>query len=388
MSDTLTPVPAQAGMPPPDETRRELTAGAWGSRGSAGASFAARLTFDGVHRWYAGTQALTGVDLDVAPGEVVCLLGPSGCGKTTLLRIAAGIEKPSQGRILFDGVEVAGETRFVPPEKRNVGLMFQDFALFPHLTILQNVAFGLWSLPGAEAARVALAALERVGLRRFAQSYPHALSGGEQQRVALARAIAPRPGVLLMDEPFSGLDVQLRHSMQEETLQLLRETRATSIIVTHDPDEAMRLADRIVVLRQGRVVQQGKAEDLYAAPADLFVARLFSDISEIAATVRGGRVETALGSVRATGLAEGSRAVLCVRQRAVELRPPGQGRAARVLDVKFMGDVISADLAVDGLDEVLRARLPGGTPVRRGAETGIVVAPVGLLVFAAEPTAG
>ena len=376
---TRAPIPIPA---PPDDA--PATGASWGRRGSAGATFASGLTFEDVHRWYGPVRALAGVTLKVAPSEIVCLLGPSGCGKTTLLRVAAGIEKPSKGRVLFNDLEVAGDTRFVPPEKRNIGLMFQDFALFPHLTLLENVAFGLWALPSDQSARVALAALERVGLARYAQSYPHALSGGEQQRVALARAMAPRPGVLLMDEPFSGLDVQLRHSMQEETLQVLRETKATSIIVTHDPEEAMRLADRILVLRGGRIIQQGKAEAMYAAPADLFVARLFSDINEVPAVVRGGAVATALGTVPASGLAEGARAVLCVRQRAVELLPAGEGRAARVLDVKFMGDVVIVDLAVDGLESVLRARLRVTTPVRRGEDVGVRVDPAGMLVFAAE----
>jgi iron(III) transport system ATP-binding protein len=376
---TLAPLPTS---PPPDDL--PAIGSTWGRRGSAGATFASGLTFEDVHRWYGPVRALNGVSLEVAPSEIVCLLGPSGCGKTTLLRIAAGIEKPSKGRVLFNGKEVAGDERFVPPEKRNIGLMFQDFALFPHLTILENVTFGLWALPSDQSTRVALAALERVGLARYAQSYPHSLSGGEQQRVALARAMAPRPGVLLMDEPFSGLDVQLRHSMQEETLQVLRETKATSIIVTHDPEEAMRLADRILVLRGGRIIQQGQAEALYAAPADLFVARLFSDINEVPAVVRKGTVATALGTVPAPGLAEGGRAVLCVRQRGVELLPSGEGRAARVLDVKFMGDVVIVDLAVDGLDSVLRARLRVTEPVRRGADVGVRVDPAAMLVFAAE----
>lgn len=357
----------------------------WGRRGTASATIAARVTFENVERWYSTTHALRGVSLDIAPGEVVCLLGPSGCGKTTLLRVAAGIEKPSRGRVLFNDLEVAGEERFVPPERRNVGLMFQDFALFPHLTILENVSFGLWSLPGEEARKVAFAALERVGLSRYASGYPHALSGGEQQRVALARAIAPRPGVLLMDEPFSGLDVQLRQSMQDETSRLLRETRATSIIVTHDPEEAMRLADRIAVLRHGRIVQEGKAEDLYARPADLFVARLFSDINEVeGGEVIDGRVTTPLGSLIAPGLAPGSRASLGIRQRAIELLPAGQGRPGRVLDVRFLGDVVVVDVVVEGLDEVLRARLRGGPQPAKGSEVGVAVDMQQTLVFAAE----
>ncbi|MFM1816756.1 MAG: Spermidine/putrescine import ATP-binding protein PotA, partial [Pseudomonadota bacterium] len=165
----------------------------------------AEVVFERVERKFDDDNyALRGVSLTVAAGEIVCLLGPSGCGKTTLLRITSGIEKPTSGRVLLNGIEVAGPDRFVPPEKRNVGLMFQDFALFPHLTIAENVAFGLRHLPKAEAERQALDVLKRVGLERYAREYPHILSGGQQQRVALARAIAPHPSVVLMDEPFSG----------------------------------------------------------------------------------------------------------------------------------------------------------------------------------------
>ncbi|MGB6907079.1 MAG: ABC transporter ATP-binding protein, partial [Methyloceanibacter sp.] len=235
-------------------------------RGKAGVTFAARLTFEDVSRRYGDSLALDHVSLDVPPGEVLCLLGPSGCGKTTLLRVASGVERPSSGRVLLDGQEVAGPDHFVPPEKRGVGLMFQDFALFPHLTLRQNVAFGLRSLTRSQANAEALAALARVGLAHYASAYPHILSGGEQQRVALARAIAPRPSVLLMDEPFSGLDPRLRERMREETLAILHETRATCIVVTHDAEEAMRMGDQLALMRRGRVVQTGKPLDLYRAP--------------------------------------------------------------------------------------------------------------------------
>ena len=358
--------------------------GHWGRRGTAAATIAARLTYENVERWYGSVTALAGVSLDVAPGEVVCLLGPSGCGKTTLLRIAAGLEKPSAGCVLLNGLEVSGPTRFVPPERRNVGLMFQDFALFPHLTILQNAAFGLKSLPKSEAKRVALQMLGRVGLEHLARSYPHMLSGGEQQRVALARAIAPRPGVLLMDEPFSGLDVQLRHSMQEEMLTLLRETRATSIIVTHDPEEAMRMADRIAVMRKGRIVQAGRAEVLYTTPADAYVARLFSEINEIEGQVAGGRIETPFGAIPAAGLPEAAAATVIVRQGSIRIGAAGSGVAARVLDVKFLGDASVAELAVEGLDDVIRVRLPGRLALERGAEAGLSIDPAGVLVFPRE----
>jgi len=359
--------------------------GAVAQRGRAAATFAARLTFENVERRYGSKLALDDFSLDVAPAEVVCLLGPSGCGKTTLLRIASGVEKPSRGRVLINDQEVAGPHRFVPPEKRGVGLMFQDFALFPHLTILDNVAFGLKSLPADVARREALAALARVGLKGYADRHPHILSGGQQQRVALARAIVPRPAVVLMDEPFSGLDVQLRDAMQEETLSLLRETRATCLIVTHHPEEAMRLGDRIAVMRDGRLVQVGRAEELYHDPAELFVARLFSEINEIACTVSGGAIQTPFGQVPAPGCSEGEHVILCVRQRGIKVLPPGHGIPGRVLHVKFLGDVGQVEIGVQGFDVPLKARVRESEGWQRGVDLSIEVDPSRVLVFPAEP---
>lgn len=347
-------------------------------------SFAAEVRFEAVERRYDGTVALAGVSLTVAPGEIICLLGPSGCGKTTLLRIASGIERPTGGRVLINGKEVAGPNAFVPPEQRNVGLMFQDFALFPHLTILDNVAFGLRSIPREEAAREAMAVLARVGLERYANEHPHVLSGGQQQRVALARAIVPRPSVMLMDEPFSGLDVQLREAMQEETLGLLKETRATSIIVTHNPGEALRLGDRIAVMRRGRLVQVGKAEELYRHPADLFVARLFSEVNEIACTVAGGALRTPIGTFAAPELAEGDTAILCIRYRAIRMVKPGEGMAGRVLNVRFEGDLAVIDVGVQGFEKPLRTVVREWEEPRRGEEVTVAVDPQSVLVFPEE----
>jgi iron(III) transport system ATP-binding protein len=347
----------------------------------AAATFAASLSFEHVERRYGDALALDDVSLAIAPGEVVCLLGPSGCGKTTLLRIAAGIERPTSGRVLINGQEVAGPNRFVPPEERSVGLMFQDFALFPHLTIINNVAFGLKALPKREALREARAMLTRVGLAHLSDAYPHILSGGQQQRVALARAIVPRPAVILMDEPFSGLDVQLRDSMQEETLALLRETRATAVIVTHHPEEAMRLADRIAVLRRGRLVQTGTAEDLYNRPAELFVARLFSEINEIAYRTRSGVIDTPLGKVPAPGIAEGQTAILGLRERGIRVTDAGQGLPGRILHAKFLGDIALLEVGVQGFDAPLRVRTPEGRTRPKGSEVGIEIDMSRVLVF-------
>ena len=353
-------------------------------KGRAAATFAASVTFENVARQFGTTQALAGVDLEIAPAEIVCLLGPSGCGKTTLLRIAAGIEKPTGGRVLINGLEVAGPHRFLAPEDRGVGLMFQDFALFPHLTILGNVAFGLKSLPKAEARREALAALKRVGLADLADDYPHILSGGQQQRVALARAIVPRPAVMLMDEPFSGLDVQLREEMQEETAALLRETRATSVIVTHDPEEALRIGDRIAVMRAGRLIQAGSGETLYHRPADLFVARLFSEINEIGYRVGKDGIETPMGRLAAPGLAAGERATVCVRERGVRLSQDGDGLAGRVRDVKFLGDVARLEVGIEGFDKPLKVRVRESEGWAKGAEVRAKIDPARVLVFPSE----
>jgi iron(III) transport system ATP-binding protein len=352
--------------------------------GRAAATIAARLTFDGVERSYGAKLALAGVSLDIAPAEVVCLLGPSGCGKTTLLRIAAGIERPTAGRVLINDQEVAGPSRFVAPEKRNVGLMFQDFALFPHLTILANVAFGQRSLPREDARREALAVLARVGLERYADDYPHILSGGEQQRVALARAIVPRPAVMLMDEPFSGLDVQLRERLQEETIGLLRETRATCLIVTHAPAEAIRLGDRIAVMRAGRLVQAGKAEALYRNPADLFVARLFSEINEIPLSVEGGALRTPIGTFAVPGLDEGDAAILCIRRRAIRVGPAGKGLPGRVLQARFQGDLAVLEIAAQGFERPLQTLVRESEVPESGREVGLTVDPESVLVFPAE----
>ena len=352
----------------------------WGRRGTAGATIPARLTYDRVTHRYGATPAVSDFSLTVEPGEIVALLGRSGCGKTTALRVAAGIERQSEGEVRLDGRMVSGPDGHEPPERRGIGLVFQDYALFPHLSIARNVAFGLRALSGAQARKVALAALERVGLASYADSYPHALSGGEQQRAALARAIAPRPGVLLMDEPFSGLDKRLRDDVREETLAVLRETRATCVIVTHDPEEAMRMADRVALMRAGRLVQVGTPEALYRAPSDLAAARFFSELNEIDAIVKDGLAQTALGAFAAPGVPDGP-AVAAVRLNGVQVNPAGSGVPGRLLSRRFLGVVDLMELAVQGLDAPLRARgraAPGVTP--RG-EVGVAVDPAEVLVF-------
>jgi len=353
----------------------------WGPRGTAAAMFAARVSFEHVSHTFGRIPAVIDINLELAPGEIVCLLGPSGCGKTTLLRIAAGVERQSEGRILLDGREISGPGIFVPPEKRGIGLMFQDFALFPHLTILENVAFGLRDLERSVATQEAKSSLRRVGLAEYEGAYPHALSGGEQQRVALARAIAPRPAVLLMDEPFSGLDQRLRDNVRDETLAILKETRASSLLVTHDPEEAMRMADRIVLMRGGRMVQSGTARDIYSNPVDADAARFLSDFNEIEGIVAGGRVDTPLGPVAAPGLADGTAVDVLIRPVGVRIGS-GNDREAQVLSSRFLGDHSVLALTVAGDDRIIHAQLSESDPPARGSLVAVAADPAHVFVFA------
>jgi iron(III) transport system ATP-binding protein len=375
VSQSLMPKSDLADPVPPDEGHP------WGTRGTTPASIAVGLEFEDIVHRYADVEAVSGVSLAVKPGEIVCLVGQSGCGKTTLLRLAAGLERPATGRVLMDGREMAGPRTFLAPERRGVGLMFQDYALFPHMSVVDNVLFGLKTLARGDAQREAGQALARVGLAGHARDYPHRLSGGEQQRVALARAIAPRPGVILMDEPFSNLDRGLREAVRDETLTVMKETRATAIIVTHDPEEALRLGDRIALMRAGKLVQVGTPRDIYQRPVDLFAARFFSDLNEIPGKVRNGMADTAVGLFAAPGHAEGSAVTVCVRPQAISVRPPGLCLPGRVLASRFLGEVDLVHIAVPGLDQPLKARIRAtGKPVTSG-DTGLEINPQEVLVF-------
>jgi len=285
--------------------------------------------------------------LSVEEGEIVCLLGPSGCGKSTTLRLAAGLERPIAGEIYIGSNCVVGPDHFIGAEDRRVGLVFQDYALFPHLNVLNNVTFGLDDVPKAERAGIAKPILARMGLEDYMDKYPHMLSGGEQQRVALARALAPNPRLLLMDEPFSGLDTVLKDKVRDETFRLLKETGATVLMVTHDPEEAMRMADRIVLMKAGRIVQQGTPAELYSEPVNAFVASFLGNVNKVQATMVDGRLQTELGQIAKAGaMSEGGACEVLVRPEAIRLGPVHEGdeATAKVVLVRNLGPFALIDL--------------------------------------------
>jgi len=340
------------------------------------------VVFEGITRKFGDVEAVSGVDLELAPRETLCLLGHSGCGKTTLMRIAAGLERQSSGRILINGRDVASPARFDPPEKRGVGFMFQDYALFPHLSILENVAFGLQSHDRSATRQIATDALSRVGMAGLGDMYPHTLSGGEQQRAALARAIAP--SVLFMDEPFSGLDRGLREIVRDQTLAILAETGASSILVTHDPEEAMLMADRIALMRSGRLVQVDTPLALYFSPVDAKVAGFFSDVNIFEDKVAGASVRTPVGPVDAGGIGHGTAVQVLIREHGLELGDEN-GVAAQVIATRFVGEVTRADLVIFGHEHKIRIRLPGKVDLASGDNVNLTINPALAFVFPAKP---
>lgn len=329
-----------------------------------------RLEVSHLGRSFAGRPVVEDLSLHVAAGQVTCLLGPSGCGKSTTLRIIAGVERADAGEIRLDGALVAGPGQHTPPEARSVGLMFQDFALFPHLTVAENMGFGLRIDRATRQLRVG-ELLEKVNLTGFGAKYPHALSGGEQQRVALARALAPRPRVMLMDEPFSGLDNRLRDGVRDRTLELLKEEATAVLLVTHEPEEAMRMADEIALMRDGRIVQRGAPYNVYNAPVDKAAAAFFSDINLIRGVSKGALTQTPFGAFLTPGHGDGAAVDIVIRPQHLRIAfdragrgpnpTPQDGTPARgtVLRSRYLGRESLVDFAMDFEGAKLTASVPG-----------------------------
>lgn len=328
-----------------------------------------RLELKHICKRFAGRDVVSDLSLSVAPGQVTCLLGPSGCGKSTSLRIIAGVERQDAGEIWVDGKMICGNGVETPPEGRTIGLMFQDFALFPHLSVARNVAFGL-STPKSETQTRVGALLEKVGLSGFGEKFPHELSGGEQQRVALARALAPRPKIMLMDEPFSGLDDRLRDGIRDETLSVLKEEGTAVLLVTHEPHEAMRMADEIALMRDGRIVQRGNPYNIYNAPVDREAAAFFSDINVIRGQSNGALTETPFGQFLTPGHADGAAVEIIVRPQHLKIDfdrggsgpnpTPSDGVPARAIveRARFMGRESLVEFRMDFDGSMLKATVP------------------------------
>lgn len=315
---------------------------------------AAPLSLEGIVYAVERQPILKGVSLEVRRSEIVCLLGPSGCGKTTLLRIAAGIARQSAGTVRVAGEIVADDTLFVPAERRSLGLVFQDLALFPHMRVVDNVAYGV---KGADARARAAEALRGVGLGGYERAYPHQLSGGEQQRVALARALLPAPQVVLFDEPFSGLDRNLRDVVRQDTLSVLKARDATAVIVTHDPEEALAMADTIALMRAGNIVQVASPEDIWRWPVDLEAARMFSHVNVFEGRVSDGVVETAIGRVPVGAQREGEHLTIAFRPEALRVFAEDRGGGVEI-DVErrtFFGSTVEIVGRIGGTLLKLRA---------------------------------
>ena len=319
-----------------------------------------------------GSRAVSGLGLEVVKGEILALLGPSGCGKTTILRLIAGFEVPDSGSIDVAGQTVAGPGTYTPPERRHIGMVFQDYALFPHLTVVENVAYGL-PKGRRRDARVRMV-LSLVGLLDLQSRMPHELSGGEQQRVALARALAPDPAIVLLDEPFSNLDAKLRQQVREEVKEVLQLSGATAIFVTHDQEEALYMGDRVAILNQGRMEQLGTPQAVYQTPATHFVARFVGVADFLAVTSRDGTLWTEAGPFNAA--ASGSREGLevMVRPDDVTFQPSEEGQG-RIISRIYQGAFTLYRIILDSGDTVhsLRPHLEQhdvGTLVKVSLEPG------------------
>ena len=341
----------------------------------------ASVELRGVSKSFGTVDAVRAVDLTVADGELLALVGPSGCGKTTLLRLIAGFERPDGGEIVIAGAPVAAGSAFVPPERRRVGMVFQQLALFPHLTVEQNVAYGLGRKTSSAHRRERVAdLLNLVGLNGYEKRFPDELSGGQAQRVALARALAPEPAVVLMDEPFSSLDVSLREGVRREVRRILKAAGATALLVTHDQDEALVMGDRVAVMLAGRIAQTGEPEEVYRHPASPAVAGFLGDANLVQGEVVGDVLRTELGDLplARTGANDGG-AVGLVRPEDLDLHLTDDGPAI-VTSVEYFGhDQLIAVVLPSG--RTVRARLHARHRIPEGSRVEVRCGGLGVVAF-------
>ena len=333
------------------------------------------IALTGLTKAFGSVPVLRGIDLRVPSGGVTAILGPSGCGKTTLLRLIAGFERPDAGWIEVDSERVCGPGRWVPPERRHIGYVAQEGALFPHLTVGGNLAFGMNGRYAATQSAVA-ELLELVGLEAsHAVRYPHQLSGGQQQRVALARALAPRPSVVLLDEPFSSLDAALRDGTRRAVMRALGATGTTAILVTHDQAEALSAADQVAVMLEGSLVQVGTPATLYATPVNLRVARFLGEANVLPAQVCAGVATCGLGALRVHGEHVDGPAEVLIRPEQIALLPPGTSKsvAARLVERTYYGPHATLQLELRPSGVLVNARVAGYQTPPLGGDVGLTV---------------
>ena len=345
------------------------------------------VTLRQVSKSFGGPHVIEDLSFQVAHREVFAILGPSGCGKTTTLRLIAGLEQPDSGEISLNGQIVASPSHSLPPEKRGVGIVFQDYALFPHLSVEQNVAFGLRSFAAARRGKIVRTMLDMVGMGQYARRYPHELSGGQQQRVALARSLAPCPVVLLLDEPFSNLDADMRTQMRQEVQGILKEAQTTAVLVTHDQEEAFVLADRVALLNAGRLEQVGTPEEIYHHPATRFVAGFVGEADFLDGTIMGATVVTEVGDFPYLGpLTPNTTVSIMLRPDDVQLVPDPQGEST-IVQRHFRG---SENLYAVRLPsgQLLHSSQPSAVVVPVGQAVRVRAAPTHLVAFLQHPRAG
>lgn len=344
------------------------------------------LRIEQLSKRFGARLAVNQVSWQASHGQIICLLGHSGCGKTTMLRLIAGLEAPTSGLIQLSNHILWSEEQSIPAEQRQIGLVFQDYALFPHLTVLENVKFGLKHLPKKQQEEVALSALAQVSMSTHTQSYPYTLSGGEQQRVALARALAPKPHIVLMDEPFSNLDHRLRDQIRNSTINTLKASRVTTVIVTHDPEEALQISDQIILMQDGQIVQMGTPQALYQHPNSLFAAQYFSMLNETLAEQKGTVLDTIFGRLdwsRQKQSFSTPHILCCFRPHhvSVETIDTPNSQAASIQKINFMGHAQQLELKLAVTKQMITAQVSSEKNFTLGQQVFISVEQKHLMFF-------
>lgn len=334
---------------------------------------APRLRVENLNWTNSGKKIVSDISLSLFPGEVLCLLGDSGCGKTSLLRLISGLEKEDSGEIYINEEIISSKKFSALPENRPVSMIFQDYALFPHMTVYQNIAYGISALQKEQKTSKINKIIRDLDIQEHLKKYPHELSGGEQQRVALARAIAPEPLILLMDEPFSGLDRSLREYIREETISLLRNSQAAIILVTHDPEEAMLVGDRIALMRNGNINQIGTDDEMIFQPINEYTVSTFSNVNTYQSIIKNKKVETPFGFFEIPDNISGNQAKILIRDQAFQIVNPTENNSYKVNQIDYTGENSRIELSSTNSDTQVKITVPGKTSVKLDDKIGLSV---------------